>query len=360
MKKILFLAAILLANISCQEEDSNMQVDPAQSPKLKVVQITQQGDIIPLSNETATRSSVEGELALQFNSESDYQSAIAEIGNMNTHDRLAYVGDFISLQKLAVEADKELDAIGEEAVSEADFRNSYAQYVEKYNGKLIINEYDEEDLTLYVPDADNLATYLVNENKKVVIGNEIREISLDNDMSYSEKAVFAATEAIAPMATKPNKYSFKETVGSKKTAGSVEIMASSAIEAHVGCQKKMWYGWKRDNNRDVYYQLDASNMYYTYLGPYASTGQPPIRVNYIQFFVFKSNGNITYPSGGMKPGETSLSGTIRVWTDMTVEATTTSYTNVFMEKDKKLGTYTLPTCDKKKAYGGNFDLEYQP
>ena len=86
----------------------------------------------------------------------------------------------------------ELDEIGAVATSEADFRKRYAQYVEKYSEKLITNKYDVEDLTLYVPDGDNLSTYLINENKKVVIGNEVKEISLNNDMSSSEKAVFAA------------------------------------------------------------------------------------------------------------------------------------------------------------------------
>lgn len=361
MKKILFLATILLANISCQEEEINTQIGSSipLSKNLQVVQITNQGEIIPI-NGTTTRSAVEGELALQFISESDYQSTITEISHMTAKERLTYVANFTSLQKLANEADKELDEIGEVATNEADFRKKYAQYVEKYSGKLITNKYDAEDLTLYVPDGDNLSTYLINENKKVVIGNEVKEISLNNDISDSEKAVFAVneTESIAPMAVYPSKYTFKETVGSKKTTGSVEILASSCIETHVGCQKKMWYGWKRDNAREVYFQLNASPMYYTYLGPYASTGQPPIRVNYIQFFVFENNGNITYPTGGMSPGTTILSGNLKVWTDMTVESTTTSYTNVYMHKEHNLGTYTLPTCNPAKAYGGDFTLEY--
>ncbi len=159
MKKILFLATILLANISCQEQEINTQIGSSvpQSKNLQVVQITNQGEIIPI-NGTTTRSAVEGELALQFISESDYQSTITEISHMTAKERLAYVGNFTSLQKLADEADMELDEIGEAATSEADFRKKYAQYVEKYSGKLITNKYDAEDLTLYVPDGDKHVT----------------------------------------------------------------------------------------------------------------------------------------------------------------------------------------------------------
>ena len=260
MKKILFLATILLANISCQEEEINTQIEPSvpQSKNLQIVQITNQGEIIPI-NGTTTRSSVEGELALQFISESDYQSTITEISHMTAKERLEYVDNFISLQKLANEADMELDEIGAVATSEADFRKRYAQYVEKYSEKLITNKYDVEDLTLYVPDGDNLSTYLINENKKVVIGNEVKEISLNNDMSSSEKAVFAAdTRAGAT-----NQFTFKETKDGKKTTGSVTLEASSGIFVHVGCQKKLWYGWRRDTHRDIFFQLSASPMYYT-------------------------------------------------------------------------------------------------
>lgn len=143
MKKILFLATILLANISCQEEEINTQIEPSvpQSKNLQIVQITNQGEIIPI-NGTTTRSSVEGELALRFISESDYQSTITEISHMTAKERLEYVDNFISLQKLANEADMELDEIGAVATSEADFRKRYAQYVEKYSEKLITNKYD--------------------------------------------------------------------------------------------------------------------------------------------------------------------------------------------------------------------------
>lgn len=350
MKKILFLTAILLANISCQEEEINTQVDSTLQPKNRqVVQITEQGEIIPMGDAN-TRSSVKGELALQFISESDYQSAIAEIGHMNAKERLAYTNNFISLQELAIKADEELDEIGSAATSEADFRKKYTQYVEKYNGKLITNKYNPEDLTLYVPDGDNLSTYLINENKKVVIGNEVKEISLNNDMSTSEKAVFANI----PLSGATNTYSFKEIVGGKKTTGSVEIDARAYINVHVGCQKKLWYGWRRDNHRDIYYQIDASPMAYRYIGPY---GQE-IYTNYIQYFAYHSDGDKNITVGSLLPNTFYLSGTLRVWTDMTVNLKdSVLYNNVYPLYKKDLGKFKLPKLDNSKAYGGSFNLE---
>lgn len=349
MKKILFLATILLANISCQEEEINTQIEPSvpQSKNLQIVQITNQGKIIPI-NGTTTRSSVEGELALRFISESDYQSTITEISHMTAKERLEYVDNFISLQKLANEADMELDEIGAVATSEADFRKRYAQYVEKYSEKLITNKYDVEDLTLYVPDGDNLSTYLINENKKVVIGNEVKEISLNNDMSSSEKAVFAAdTRAGAT-----NRFDFKETVGKKKTTGNIEIDSRAYINVHVGCQKKMWYRWKRDDNRDIYYQVAASPMAYRYIGPY---GQE-LYTNNIQYFAYHNDGDKHVTVGSLQPGGKYLSGTLRVWTDNSVSNVKDSveYNNVYALYENKLGKFKLPKLNNSESYGGDF------
>lgn len=357
MKKILFLTAILLANISCQEEEINTQVDSTLQPKNRqVVQITEQGEIIPMGDAN-TRSSVKGELALQFISESDYQSAIAEIGHMNAKERLAYTNNFISLQELAAKADEELDEIGSAATSEADFRKKYAQYVEKYNGKLITNKYDPEDLTLYVPDGDNLSTYLINENKKVVIGNEIKTVSLDDDMSDSEKAVFA-TDAKAGTT---NQFTFKETRDGKKTTGSVTLENSSGIFVHVGCQKKLWYGWRRDNHRDIFFQLNASPMYFTL----PNIAGVPYQLNEVQYHAFHDNGgDYTFATGGLKPGNRSLSGELHVWTDMMVDlADSVVYKYVYVNYEGRkygdFGNHKLPKLDNSKAYGGNFTLTMQ-
>ena len=215
MKKLLFLTAIALAAISCQDEENSLPIDNSspQSQKFQVVQITGQGEIIPINN-SKTRSSIQGETALQFASEADYQLSLKEIYDMQSCNRLAYVdaNDFISLQELAMKADEELEEIANTATSESDFITKYSQYVEKYKGLLITNKYDNEDLSLYVPDGDNVSTYLVNSSRKVVIGNEVKKILLSDDMSESDKAVYAYT----PLSGETNIFNFQNFIEDKK------------------------------------------------------------------------------------------------------------------------------------------------
>lgn len=353
MKKILFLATILLATISCQEEEINTQIGTSisQPQNLQVVQITNQGEIIPI-NGTITRSAVEGELALQFISESDYQSTMTKISHMTTKERLTYVDNFTSLQKLADEADKELDEIGEAATSEADFRKKYAQYVEKYSGKLITNKYDAEDLTLYVPDGDNLSTYLINENKKVVIGNEVKEISLNNDMSNSEKAVFAAKSV-------SNEASGQNIHGKQKTTYSVTLRQNTMLNVHIGFQKKLWYGWRRDNHRDAYYHLDASPFQYNYWLRPEGKDAPLLQkdITCPDLYFFTNEGTVDYESGYIVGGSKVLTGTLYVWTDYTVEANKKRYNQV-VKKYQMFMNEEMPICDKAKAYTLNFTVNY--
>ena len=354
MKKLLFLTAIALAAISCQDEENNLPIDnsSAQPQKFQVVQITDQGEIIPTDN-SKTRSSIQGETALQFASEDDYQLSLKEINDMQSCNRLAYVdaNDFISLQELAVKADEELEEIANTATSESDFKTKYSQYVEKYKGLLVTNKYDNEDLSLYVPDGDNVSTYLVNSNRKVVIGNEVKKISLSDDMSESDKAVYAYT----PLSGETNSFNFQNFIGDKKkTTGRVDLFSSSEIKVHVGCQKKTW---KRDNHRDVYFQLSASPMYFTL----PNAAGDPYNLDFVRFHAFHNDGKIDWSVGGLKPGATSLSGNISVWTDITANTSEqVSYTNVFARYVGKYGTYGTHTLPKLEggSYGGDFTLAF--
>ena len=353
MKKQVILMAVALLAVSCQEEEFKATMNEVLPSKgMQVVQITKQGEIIPFGKGN-TRSNNENATALQFVSESAYQQALKTISTLNKKEKLFYVTteNFSSLQQIAKDADQELEIIGSEASSEADFREKYAKYVEKYEGILITNPYDKEDLSLYVPDGDNLETYFANENQQVVIANEIKDVSLNNDLSDSDKSV------VAPLAVTDltNQYTFNETNGSKKTTGSVTIETHNYIRVHVGCQKKMWYGWKRDDNRDVYFNLAGDHMVHTYQGPY--TEQPSIPVTDVRFYVFHNDGNFSYKCGEMKTGETILNGTLSVWTDMTAGPDSTTYTQVYMNPEKKFGTYKIPTCRASNALGGSFTIK---
>lgn len=53
-------------------------------------------------------------------------------------------------------------------------------------------------------------------------------------------------------------------VKSKKLTFRIEIVGpgDGSTQIHIGAQKHMWYGWKRDDNRELYYTPRLSNMYY--------------------------------------------------------------------------------------------------
>lgn len=172
-------------------------------------------------------------------------------------------------------------------------------------------------------------------------------------MSSSEKAVFAAdTRAGAT-----NRFDFKETVGKKKTTGNIEIDSRAYINVHVGCQKKMWYGWKRDDNRDIYYQVAASPMAYRYIDPY---GQE-LYTNNIQYFAYHNDGDKHVTVGSLQPGGKYLSGTLRVWTDNSVSNVKDSveYNNVYALYENKLGKFKLPKLNNSESYGGDFYIVKQ-
>lgn len=158
-----------------------MSVPTAENSENYEVRLVGIIDGTPVAEVSAdTRSNTENkELALQFPSETGYQAFLEKLKAMSHQERIELTNNLglTSLQEIANIADIELETIGKEATSESDFRNKYEQYVEKYNGILISNPYDASDLSLYVPDGENLATYTINENGLIAIGNEIRKLS---------------------------------------------------------------------------------------------------------------------------------------------------------------------------------------
>lgn len=353
MRKILFLTTIFLAAISCQEEDFNLQEEITKplSKHLQVVQITEQGEISPFNG--TTRSAANGELALQFATESDYQSAIKEISHLSDKEKLAFAENFTSLQKLSQLADKELDKIGETATNESDFKRKYEQYVKKYDGKLIANKYDREDLTLYVPNGDNPSTYLINENSKVVIGNEIKKVSLNGDMSTSEKTLFATVSG-------PNKVSGKTVLGKQKTTYAVTLQQNIMLNVHIGFQKKMWYGWKRDNNRDAYYYLETTSPFqYSYWARPTWKNAPLYLYDTLRpdMYFFGHTGTVDYETGYIISGSKVLTGRLYVWTDYTVGPGTKLY-KLVIKQEKRFVNEEMPVCNTGKAYKLDFTVNY--
>lgn len=348
MRKILSIMAICLAVISCQQEE--LPMIPEKSVKSNEIQLVEiVNDTYVLADAPTTRTSNNKGLALRFDTENTYQSFLEQIKQMSSEERVDFIKSYglTSLQEIAIIADEELELIGETATSEADFRSKYDDYKEKYEGILIPNKYDSKDLSLYVPDGDNLSTYLINENATIVIGNRINKISVTNDMSASDKALFTNTETRA--ATPTSSFHFKKKVNGKQTIIDVKLETSSGVRVHVGCQKDMWYGSKRDNGRDLYFNFSASPFYYTYEGLYGQVMNAPL----INMHVFKKTGKLDYWVGGLTTGNI-LTGKISLWTDQIVEKTNRIYKLTLM--DRSLADRELPICNENRAYGGSFTL----
>ena len=177
--------------MSCQNEDLVTKGAGAVNAKIQLVQVTDNGQFIPVSD-GARSVDAEASYALQFDSKMTYDAAIKQLETMSDEEKLAFAERYglQSLQQLAVVADEELEQIGAEATSEADFRKKYEAYKEKYAGILITNPYDSSDLSLYVPDGDNVSTYLMNANGMVAIGDAVEIMKLKKEMSKSDKACF--------------------------------------------------------------------------------------------------------------------------------------------------------------------------
>lgn len=349
MKKVIYTILASLAFVACQNEDittQNSGIDIDNS-KIQLVQVIDGTQVLPMKARTAD---LNVNYALKFDSKAAYDSTLEQLEKMSNEERLAFAKKYglQSLQELAQIADEELEKIGAEASSEVDFRTKYDEYKKKYEGILISNMYDSEDLSLYVPDGDNVSTYLVGKISVVVIGNQINDILLSQDLSDSDKAVF--TPKIQSRAS-GDLNGFQVKNGSKKTTCSLSLGADTFVTVHVGFQKKMWYGWKRDDHRDLYYHIDLSNFTYNYW----VNGNRQVNIGCPDLYVFKSTGKIDYKTGYLTGGPRSLSGRIYVWTDMTAGSTTAKFNTAIIDNVLKRGEI-LPKCDRTAAYWTDIKL----
>lgn len=358
MRKLLLSMATVLAIISCQQEELPANSTEASNDKsIQLVQIIDSTYIEPV-NKLATKSAIEGELALRFDSELTYLAFLDKIKDMPSKERIPFVKSYglTSLQEIAVIADNELDSIGNTASDEADFRTKYHNYCKKYEGLLTSNKYTAEDLSLYVPDGDNLSTYVVGQNRSIVIGDKVTPISLSDNMSKSEKTLFAPqqkTRAASNEAGDKNVHN-----SAQKTTYSVVLNQNTLLSVHVGFQKKMWYGWKRDNARDAYYFLDASPFQYNWWMKGEGKDAPLFQMNISRpdLYFFATPGTTDYECGYIVGGSKVLTGKLYVWTDYTVEKDLAYY--YVVKGNASFKREQMPRCDKAKAYVLNFSVNY--
>lgn len=357
MKKILLTVAMGLAIISCQQEELlPSSEETSNSNKIELVRIINDMNFEQMGS-LSTRGVSENNLALKFDSEVTYQSFLKGLKKKSHKERMEYVKSYglTSLQELAVIADNELEELGSTATSEADFRTKYDKYKEKYEGILIPNKYDSEDLSLYVPDGDNLSTYVLSANHAIVVGNEVKNISINNDMGASDKMVFASTYSTRGATSTMGD---QKIVNNKKTTYGVNLQQNTLLRVHVGCQKKMWYGWKTDNGRDIYYHLDASPFTYSYWLKPLAPDAPSIQMNTAcpDIYYFSRPGHIDYDSGYITGGSKVLTGTLYVWTDILVDSETVHYNRVV--KDNQCKEAEMHKCDRSEAYKIEFTVNY--
>lgn len=245
MKKVIYTMLTSLAFIACQNEDVTTQIsgDNAADTKIQLVELIDGNQVVPVVK-GARSANMDADYALKFDSKATYNATLEQLEKMSTEERLAFIKDYglQSLQELAQVADKELETIAKGASDETDFRVKYERYRAKYDGILIPNQYDSEDLSLYVPDGDNMSTYLTGKNNIIVIGNQISNILLSQDLSNSDKAVFVPK---VQSRASGDLNGFQVKNGSKKTTCSISLSTNLLVNVHVGFQKKMWYGWKK-------------------------------------------------------------------------------------------------------------------
>ena len=305
------IALMLLSLLSCSQDDSFVLSD-SEDTSLKVVNIVDGkiiSDNIGNSNEVNTMS-------LQFSSEAELQNVLNKLSNMSVNEIIAFTDKlgFISLEKLLKIADAELDSIGAIATSETDFRTKYSVYKKKYSDFFIFNSKKSDDLSPYIPastENDQLA-YLVGANCSIIIGNSIHKVGFSNNMRKVDELIYNQEEHAQTRAIPVN--SFIVTVGSKKTIFSTEIKSETRsnlitrkqMEYHFGAQKKMWYGWKRDDARDLVFTDLAVSL----------------NGNYDRRQFTEAKGNFNFNGGyiDLQTGQTgNFSGIAYVWTDQTVE-----------------------------------------
>lgn len=357
MKKLFYLLFFAAGLTACENEDLEMKDTPSQEPTIQLVKLTHDGNIMNVSS--TTRANEDGSTyVLKFSSNDVLKSVTRNLKNLTSEERISYIKKvgFNSLQELSQEADKELEQIGEEATSESDFESKYQDYVEKYKGLLITNSTDMSDLSLYVPDGDNILTYLINGMKTIVVGDSIKRIDISEKMSPSDLRAYT-DYSVMPLTTtdySDNWYNNGCTVVYKSGKKlNIELTISDIVDykmnVHIGAQKKMWYGWKRDSAREFYYESNLNNFEYLMFFNDHICPAP-----HAERYCHKGDGKLDVILGKKHGVSTDfINGTMLFWTDLISEKDANG--NQIYEKKKVLAAPGLiednvPKCISSKAF----------
>lgn len=349
MRKIINFFALLcvFTIVSCQQDETETllpNVSENISSSFELVQITSEGEIIPLE-QAMTRAEISGEIALSFESEAAYNKALADMEKLSRKERLELTNSlgFLSLQQICDIADEELEMIDSISVDVEDFLERYNAYVEKYEGQLVRNPYDDTDMSLYIPDDSEMTTYLINGNRNVVIGKNVRRapiIDVDDSQYIVTSGYSNGHQAYGWQSIYNN---------SKKTTVSVSIEIGGNVRMHVGCQKKVTLGWKRDTKRIIFAYLENCSF--------------PISLDYHGKFVDPTcylagtgTGKIDNMTIGISNG-TGASGNLYVWTDQTIDPDLGfQWVKVYSQEDNDTYYANFPNINVNNALGGSYHV----
>jgi len=257
MKKLCFLFALLCAFLSSCSDEKSASIATLTGNLPQVVTISNGHKVTRASN---VSSKVK---VLSFANEEVFDNFVNLLKSETPQQRAESVKSlgFECLAAINESADKELDEIGDGSTSENDFRMKYEVYKNKYAGILVANNFDSSDLSLYLPEAQDtvVAPYLVGKCNKVLVAGMLREIPFNDEMNERDRNLFAVDypECTSSKFTRifekdyTNKDAwpvnrFKQADGGKKTIFECTVK-DGKIYFHFGFQKKMWYGYKRDN-----------------------------------------------------------------------------------------------------------------
>ena len=165
--KFLIIAVIALLLVACDNDELN-SLDSTKQGSAVSTAMVKDGEVVSTQTRTSENS---GTVALKFKDEASLASFKESLYNeTDAEKRITLMSYGVrTLHDLAEQADDELERIGEESSSEEEFRNLYNEYKAKYDGQLVTNKYDSTDLTLYVPDEDNVESYIANNEGVYVV-----------------------------------------------------------------------------------------------------------------------------------------------------------------------------------------------
>lgn len=377
MKKICMLLALTAFVFTSCSNNEDTAINQAENSSLlsriKVVHI-KNGQIVPASRVGNDST----DTALSFKTLKDFTDFKALLKYKSTEEKQMIVKSlgFNNMYSIYEEADAELDSIGEIAQSEEEFKTLYANYKKEYEDILVGNGYDQTDLSLYIPasEDENTDAFIAGKEKLVSINDKVIKMDFQKVMNSADMTIYgtsvpnnpssgstAATSSSSSTSSTTSESdwatnSFIKKNGHKKTIFACSFTKEHAVRFHFGAQKKMWYGWKRDNNRDFYYRLE-------YLEGVDEKGRsaeikPTYTDNTYHFFLRWKTGNLNVSIGdaieasGPVITRYQVTGDVYVWTDMMVDKDSNG--NIIHGKFDKIpmaGQESIyPQLSKDKAY----------